>query len=808
MKILVTTSLICLFFATHVSAEVIISEVMYDPAGSDSRQEWVELYNRGDQDALIDSDWRFWDGSRHTVSLHQGTSTVPVSGYAVIADNAESFLARYPEYQGTLFDSTIAITNSSSTVAIIPPEGEYETLFFNPSWGASGNGKSLERIDLLSGITLTNWRESYNDGGTPGRVNSVPPEDIPEPTVDYRGKLFINELLPNPIGDDTTGEWVELYNSSDEILVLEGLRLGDTSNHYPLTGQLASHQYLVVPRSQSGIALNNTSDHIVLTDAHSETIDQTDYSNAKEGKSWARNDESWDWTAEITMGETNRFPENKPPSASAQITADEYKVQKSIAFDATASRDPEGEDLAFFWDFGDGATSNRQTISHKYSSAGSYRVLLRVTDNSNQRAETSQTIIISDTESKKVSGENSTTKKVETQSNLDEEQKKDNEVIADGAVIITELLPNPTGSDNAEWIELYNVTESAIRLEDYKLDDSEGGSRPFVFPQGTVINAGQYQVWSRLATKIALNNDHDGARLLTPDDQVLFEVSYDKSFESQSYALNRDEDEWYWSEAPSPGSSNPRILGLSVETAELVSTSTTLEIEGDKSDVVGVVLVPPHTWYKQKMYILGVDDMTQVIEVYQYRGDFPTLQTGDVVAVRGDYDSANDLPRIKIVSSESLEKIDDASIPWPEAHQVGDIDESLIGTYQAVQGTIEKINKRTFVIKDELENTIPISLEAQADWSKVKLEKGLGVLVRGLITRSGANLVLRPVDASDIRLEQRVDNTIHTSTTTMTADYSTSTARRNEAAVPFVYGLPAVGLVVGYIVWRKRFSSV
>ncbi len=52
----------------------------------------------------------------------------------------------------------------------------------------------------------------------------------------------------------------------------------------------------------------------------------------------------------------------------------------SIAFDATASRDPDGAITTYAWDFGDGATAATPTATHSYAGVGVYTVTLTVTD--------------------------------------------------------------------------------------------------------------------------------------------------------------------------------------------------------------------------------------------------------------------------------------------------------------------------------------------------------------------------------------------------------------------------------------------
>jgi hypothetical protein len=57
-----------------------------------------------------------------------------------------------------------------------------------------------------------------------------------------------------------------------------------------------------------------------------------------------------------------------------------------------------------------------------------------------------------------------------------------------GPVVINEIMYNPTGSD-VEFIELYNLSAETVDLTDWNL---QGGA--FLFPAGTVLNAGSFLV--------------------------------------------------------------------------------------------------------------------------------------------------------------------------------------------------------------------------------------------------------------------------------------------------------------------------
>ena len=81
---------------------------------------------------------------------------------------------------------------------------------------------------------------------------------------------------------------------------------------------------------------------------------------------------------------------NEPPRASFTYTLDGLKA----TFDASASRDPEGGALTYWWDYGDGETGGSSI--HEYASAGTYAVTLTVTDPQGASDAISQQVSVTD----------------------------------------------------------------------------------------------------------------------------------------------------------------------------------------------------------------------------------------------------------------------------------------------------------------------------------------------------------------------------------------------------------------------------
>jgi len=64
-----------------------------------------------------------------------------------------------------------------------------------------------------------------------------------------------------------------------------------------------------------------------------------------------------------------------------------------VSFSAPNSSDSDGTIINYAWNFKDGNTGNGETISHTFSSTGSYNVELTVTENKGATASAIKTII-------------------------------------------------------------------------------------------------------------------------------------------------------------------------------------------------------------------------------------------------------------------------------------------------------------------------------------------------------------------------------------------------------------------------------
>jgi len=146
-------------------ADVVINELMYDPAGNEYDFEYLELYGQEDI-----SNW-YLEGIDFTFPANTS-----INDYLVIANTLNDsgddndFLDRYPdvncsfEYTGTLSNDgeTIILRDNNNNIIDLVT---YEDVV--------NENHSLERIDINKNSNdPSNWAESIL-GGTPGQENSV-----------------------------------------------------------------------------------------------------------------------------------------------------------------------------------------------------------------------------------------------------------------------------------------------------------------------------------------------------------------------------------------------------------------------------------------------------------------------------------------------------------------------------------------------------------------------------------------------------------------------------------------------------------
>ncbi len=115
-------------------------------------------------------------------------------------------------------------------------------------------------------------------------------------------------------------------------------------------------------------------------------------------------------------------------------------------------------------------------------------------------------------------------------------------------LLITEVMPDPSEGD--EWVEIYNPMDFSIPLDNFEIDDINGGSKPVSLPK-YLLEPSQYYIYS---TSSIFNNGGDSVRILY-NNQIIDEFTYPVSSKGVSFALDTTGN-WQKTTDPTPGEVN------------------------------------------------------------------------------------------------------------------------------------------------------------------------------------------------------------------------------------------------------------
>ena len=232
---------------------VIISEIMYNPSGTEMDQEWVEIYNPTASTVNLDL-WFLQDEEGATGGIPIGSSIAPGEAIVLIPDTASvaDFVAAWGTagqiFQLPNWGNLAGLDNSPSAsnevLELRSTTGLEDRANFSDDapWPTDSGSQSIYVIggalNLASNDLGQNWFASVSgrDGGvtstivnlfdgvniaSPGFVETTPP---PPPV---NGAVLISEILSNSAGAEPDQEWVEIYNASAMPLNIGGWFLED-----------------------------------------------------------------------------------------------------------------------------------------------------------------------------------------------------------------------------------------------------------------------------------------------------------------------------------------------------------------------------------------------------------------------------------------------------------------------------------------------------------------------------------------------------------------------------------------------------
>lgn len=223
--------------------QVKINELLPDPDGADSDLEWVELYNSGDDTVSIDG-WALAWGKNGS---YTGTKIFAVG---TEIGSGEHLLVGGELVPGVDVIAGLDMGNAGSNsdaIQLVDCEDEVQdtVIYGGPNdegWmddsgseatslaEGPGGGESLARVNDGEDSDQSAVDFVVSDDPSPGSANPYS-----EPVVCVPGELGlkINEMLPNPEGEDSEGEFLEIYNTADETVSLSGWGIAAGTSSWP-----------------------------------------------------------------------------------------------------------------------------------------------------------------------------------------------------------------------------------------------------------------------------------------------------------------------------------------------------------------------------------------------------------------------------------------------------------------------------------------------------------------------------------------------------------------------------------------------
>jgi len=302
---------------------------------------------------------------------------------------------------------------------------------------------------------------------------------------------------------------------------------------------------------------------------------------------------------------------------------------------------------------------------------------------------------------------------------------------APDVLLLNEVLPAPRNDYNGdglvdgedEYIELYNPGQLPMPLTGWTLldGDDDATAHHMTFGVGRFLGGGERLLLLHKANRLSLRNDGGVVRLLDPGGGERDRVTWDADLtRGRSVARLPDGGAWVWSADATPGAANtntgvnnfapwpetpppapsnnppppnPAVLATagqrggppgSIAQAKLAGLGAWVEFRA-------VVVAPPGL-FNSSIYVADVtgDGVTAGIgvNVYLRRGDYPPLQAGDLVLLRGRLDSFRGETELIVDTPDQIWRITGGTMLTPLTVRAGEVGEALEGRLVTLQGVV------------------------------------------------------------------------------------------------------------------------
>lgn len=298
------------------AGQLVINEIMPNPAGTEGDNEWFEVLATADVDL---------NGLEVTRSGSSQSFTVSAPDCIRIASGSVAVFARDMTNNGGLPQvnvvyETVSLVNSNGSLVL----NSMGSLVDEVTWPSSSDGVSISLDPAFANATDNDDPTNFCDGmgmygaggsGTPGAANPTcggmmgatcmdggNPRPIVPPTP---GDLVINEIMPSPNGTDGDEEWFEVIANADvDLNGIQISRLPPSSQMFTVSDadciRVTNGSFVLFAREPDSttngglpavdvlygtVSLVGSNGSLVLSDSTGSLLDQVTWTSSSNGSS-------------------------------------------------------------------------------------------------------------------------------------------------------------------------------------------------------------------------------------------------------------------------------------------------------------------------------------------------------------------------------------------------------------------------------------------------------------------------------------------------------------------------------------------
>lgn len=335
-------------------------------------------------------------------------------------------------------------------------------------------------------------------------------------------------------------------------------------------------------------------------------------------------------------------------------------------------------------------------------------------------------------------------------------------------------------STSDEWLELRNLTDFDVDISGWEISGAATKGKDLTIPAGSLISANGYFLianYPKNSDKTILDIEADwftpSVSLVNSERQYLLKNDLGETVDiintefddplagdkenkwSQERILNPTDgtksNNWY----TATESKNLKDSASEFATPRFLNSeplylpgSLILEAKSNERGVLvtGYLTAIPGLLFNKKIYI---QDNTAGIRVYLIREDWPSLNLGDKVRLRGKIHFYHGEKEIRVIDLSDFELLSKGKHSFFEM-KTGEI-EKFEGSYVKISGIITETSSDIFYVNDGT-GGVKISVKDSTGINTPSKRKGDTAKILGVVNNWNGNFRILPVQQSDIKI--------------------------------------------------------